>query len=100
MITWTITSMESTPETGIVVSANWICTGEQDGFTASMSGASGFSSLGEQFTPYQDLTQEQVLQWVWTDGGVDKDITEASVNSALQAQITPTVVANPLPWAA
>jgi len=98
MITWTITSMESQPTTGIVVSANWLCAGEQDGFTASLSGTSVFPSPGENYVPYSQLTQDEVLNWVWTDGGVDKVNTEASVNNALQAQINPPVVQQPLPW--
>lgn len=90
--------MESTPDTGVVVSAKWICEGEQDGTKASFSGASQFPEPGEQFTPYNSLTQEQVLAWVWADGGVNKETTEASVTSALQAKLTPPVVEQPLPW--
>lgn len=98
MITWKIKSMESTQDTGVVVSANWVCDGEQDGATASVSGASSFPSPGEQFTPYSSLTQQQVLEWVWTDGGVSKETTEASVVNALQAKLAPPVVEQPLPW--
>lgn len=100
MITWTITLMESQPDTGIVVSANWLCAGEQDGFTASLSGTSVFPTPNGTYVPYHQLAEESVLNWVWTDGGVDKANTEASVNNALQAQINPPVVAQPLPWAA
>jgi hypothetical protein len=98
MITWTITSMESQPTTGIVVSANWLCAGEQDGFTASLSGACVFPTPGESYTPYTQLTQQQVLGWVWTDGGVDQVATEDAIQSALNAQINPPVVQQPLPW--
>ena len=98
MITWKIKSMESTPETGVVISANWICEGEQDGVNASISGTSQFPEPGEQFTPYSSLTQEQVLAWVWADGGVNKTATEASVQNALDLQINPSLVQNPLPW--
>jgi hypothetical protein len=51
------------------------------------------------FTPYDQLTQEQVLGWIW-DNGVDKDATEAAVQQQLDNQINPPVVTPPLPWAA
>lgn len=100
MITWNILSMESQPDTGIVVSANWSCTGEQDGFTAYVYGSSVFPEPEGGYVLYPDLTQDQVLEWCWTVGGVDKDATETSVNNALQAQINPPVVQQTLPWAA
>ena len=98
MITWTIASMESQPTTGIVVSANWLCAGEQDGFTASLSGTSVFPTPEGGYVPYNQLTQDEVLSWVWTDCGVNKANTEASVNNALQSQVNPPVVQQPLPW--
>ena len=90
--------MESQPTTGIVVSANWLCSGEQDGFTASMSGTCIFPTPEGGYIPYAQLTQDEVLNWVWTDGGVDKTATETSVNNAVQAQINPPVIQQPLPW--
>ncbi|APB99020.1 hypothetical protein A4F89_06610 [Polynucleobacter asymbioticus] len=98
MITWTIASMESQPATGIVISANWYCIGEDSGCTASLSGTCVFPIPEGGYVPYEQLTKDQVLQWVWTDGGVDQITTEASVNNALQAQVNPPVVQQPLPW--
>jgi hypothetical protein len=54
---------------------------------------------GTAYTPYADLTQEQVLGWIWSSG-VDKDATEAAVNNQLQNLINPPVVTLPLPWSA
>lgn len=98
MITWNILSMESQPDTGIVVSANWQCLGEQDGFTSNAYGSCAFPEPEGGYVPYPDLTQEEVLNWCWTSGGVDKDTTELSVNNALELQINPPVVQQPLPW--
>lgn len=98
MINWIITSMESIPTTGIVVSANWSCIGTQGNLSYSESGTCIFPSPGESYTPYSDLTQNQVLTWVWTDGGVIQADTENSVNQGLQALVNPVVVQNPLPW--
>jgi hypothetical protein len=58
-----------------------------------------FGQPGDPFTPYADLTQDQVLGWVWANG-VDKDATEAAVAGQIEAQINPPVIQPPLPWAA
>lgn len=98
MITWTILSMESQPDTGIVVSASWLCSGEQEGYTSSIFGASNFNTPIGGYMPYDDLTSDEVLTWVWESGGVDKLTTEASVMSAVEMQINPPTVQQSLPW--
>jgi hypothetical protein len=98
MIKWSIISMESQPSTGIVVSANWICNGSQNEFVASISGTSVFPEPASNYVPYADLTENQVLGWVWSDGGVNQVVTEESVNNAIQIQINPVVIQHPLPW--
>ncbi len=54
---------------------------------------------GEAFTPYADLTQEQVLGWIWANG-VDKDATEAAVEQQIENQKNPPIVSPKLPWVA
>jgi hypothetical protein len=54
---------------------------------------------GEAFTPYADLTQDQVLGWCWANG-VDKESAEAAVEQQIQNQINPPIVSPPLPWSA
>lgn len=51
------------------------------------------------FTPYADLTQDQVLGWIW-ESGVDKTAQEADVATQIENQINPIVVTPPLPWVA
>lgn len=102
-IVWTIDWMRCIPQvdgvTNYVIECGWRCTGQQDGFSASNYGSSSFSaSPSEAVTPYEDLTEEQVLGWVWASG-VDKDATEASIAGQVQALINPPVVQPPLPWA-
>ena len=54
---------------------------------------------GEAFTPYADLTQEQVLGWIWANG-VDKAATEAAVEQQIANQKNPPIVSPKLPWVA
>jgi hypothetical protein len=51
----------------------------------------------KSFTPYADLTLDQVLGWVWANG-VDKTATEAAVEGQIEAQKNPPIVSPPLPW--
>jgi phosphoribulokinase len=108
-ITWLIESMQCKPVDGsytnVVLTADWRCvatetTGTGDNtknYLASSYGASSFSIPDGSFTPYENLTQEQVLGWCWT-GGVSKDEVELSVQQKMQNLITPPVETPPLPW--
>lgn len=90
--------MESYKDTGIVLSANWICSNSQDDTTVTRSGQSIFNEPFDLPIPYDQLTEETVLNWVWTDGGIDKILVEESVNKELNDLINPVIVKNPLPW--
>jgi len=124
MIKWSIISLDSFQDTGIVVSAHWKCFNEQ----ISKTGHSVFnldflnpslhttdinnteegvseeiiieqpSEIVKEIIPYNELTEQDVLNWIWTDGGVDKTLIEESVTKELDAIINPIVVKNPLPW--
>jgi len=106
-ITWSISSMQCKPTEGsytdVVVTAAWNCTGvETSGtpavaYTSSSYGVATFPMPEGTFTPYDQLTENQVLGWCWADG-VNKDDTEASVQSQIDNQINPPVITPPLPW--
>jgi hypothetical protein len=100
--TWTITAMDcSTTETNpdTVITAHWTCSGTDGTYSASVYSTCSFSPPEGTFTPYADLTQEQVLGWCWANG-VDQTATEAAVEQQLANQINPPVVTPALPWAA
>jgi hypothetical protein len=89
-------------ESDVVFQAQWKCFGEQvnggELFNAFASANTPVTyQQGAPFTPYDQLTQEQVLGWVWASG-VDKTATEADVQQLIDLQINPTVVQPPLPW--
>lgn len=106
-ITWQIQWMNAYPQfdgqTDVVISAGWTCNGEQtegdNTYNASIYNTASFTLNPDvPFTPYADLTQEQVLGWVW-DSGVDQTATEAAVQQQIDNQINPPIVQPPLPWA-
>jgi len=99
-ITWTVTAMdcsttEQNPDTVIV--CHWTCAGTDGTYNASVYSTCTVPGPGNPFTPYSDLTQDQVLGWIWANG-VDKAATEAAVQQQLNNQINPPVVTRPLPW--
>jgi hypothetical protein len=101
MITWKVTAMDCYPqadgETDVVFVVHWSCVDTQDQYSANIYATCSIPAPSGPFTPYADLTQDQVLGWVWANG-VDKDATEAAVSQQLQNLINPPVVTPPLPW--
>jgi hypothetical protein len=88
--------------TDVVVTAGWRCNGAQTAnavnYTATNYGTSSFPMPEGAFTPYDQLTEAQVLGWCWANG-VDKDSIEASIQAQIDNQINPPIVTPPLPWA-
>lgn len=103
-ITWVIERLDCVPQTAegadYVVTAYWRCTGVDGDYSGTVYATTSFPVVqGPSFTPYADLTEAQVLGWVWANG-VDKDATEAAVEGQIEAQKNPPIVAPKLPWAA
>lgn len=104
-ITWTITQLDCLPDADGVrnyaTCAHWTCSGVDGEFAASVYSTCALPSPepGVDYTPYDQLTRDQVLGWVWANG-VDQAATEAAVQTQIDNQINPPVVTPPLPWAA
>ena len=102
-ITWIIEQLDVKPTEGsytdVVITAHYRCNGTDGQYNGTVYGTCSFSQPGDPFTPYDQLTQDQVLGWCWASG-VDKDATEAAVQTQIDNQINPPVVSPPLPWAA
>lgn len=98
---WQIEWMQTTPTTAnppeCVLTAGWRCTGTDGDYTASVYSTCSFPAPDGGFTPYADLTQDQVLGWCWANG-VDKDSAEAAVQTQIDNQINPPTIQPPLPW--
>ena len=104
---WNISAMDCYPqaegETDVVFTVYWRCNGtqEQEGktYSGSVYNTCGVTyTAGSPYIPYADLTQDDVLGWIWASG-VDKDATEAAVQQQIDNAINPPVVTPPLPWA-
>jgi hypothetical protein len=90
---WDIVELNRKTADGFVTTAHWICTATDGDFSANAYGTVGFS--GDLVTPYENLTQEQVLGWVWEQ--IDKAEIEANLTKQIEAQKNPVSVAG-VPW--
>jgi hypothetical protein len=100
-ISWTIERLLVRKVEGtysdVVITADWRCNGSQDQYSGTCYGSASFAAPSGSFTPYFDLTQEQVLGWCYANG-VDQKAIEANVTAQIENQINPPVIAPPLPW--
>ena len=85
------------PNTDVVITADWRCNGSQESFSGTCYGSCSFAPPTGSFTPYDELTEQQVLDWCFANG-VDQAAIEANVSLQIQNQINPPVVSLPLPW--
>jgi hypothetical protein len=85
--------------TDVVITADWRCNGSQDNYSGTCYGSCSFFPPTDSFTPYEDLTEAQVLGWCYSNG-VNQSAIEANVTQQINDQINPPIIAPPLPWAA
>ena len=95
--TWTIPNLERHTADGFVYTAHWRCTATDGEFSASSYGTAGFTQdpESEGFVPYDELTEADVLAWVWAEGF--KDATEDALQAKIDAEKNPTTAAG-VPW--
>lgn len=108
-ISWIIERLLVKPTEGsltdVVITADWRCNGtETTGtgddaktYSGTCYGSASFAPPTGNFTPYPDLTEQQVLEWCFANG-VDKVAIEANVSAQIADQINPPIIAPPLPW--
>ena len=93
--TWTISNLDHQTSDGFVTTAHWQATAVDGDYSASTYATCSWSD-GTPTVAYADLTQEQVLGWIWANG-VDKDAVEASLAAQIEAKKNPTT-ATGVPW--
>ncbi len=96
-IIWTISTLDRRTSDGFVTTAHWQASAVDGEHSAAIYATCSWPE-GQPTVPYDSLTQEQVLSWVWASG-VDKDATEAALAAMLAEKEAPTQ-ASGVPWAA
>ena len=103
---WGIVQLDAYPEkdglTDVVFTVHWTLNGDDgEGHSGSAYGSVGVTLDEGDYTPFAELTKEQVVGWVKDSLGAEQVASlEASVANQIEQQINPTVVTPPLPWAA
>jgi hypothetical protein len=100
-ITWLIEQMLVKPQedgqTDVVVTAAWRCNGTDGTYNGTVYGTASFTLNSGSFTPYADLTENQVLGWCYANG-VDQIAVETNVITQIDNQENPPIITPPLPW--
>lgn len=103
-INWTIDGMDVVPNksvyTNVVSNIHWRVLATYENYMISVYGEESIEyQLRETFIPYEELTQETVINWVKQTMGIEK-VTEIEnmVTEKLNNLVNPEVVALSLPW--
>lgn len=102
--TWSVVQMDCYPEyeqeADVVFNVHWTMNGVDGEYTGSVYGSQSLTlDSGSTFTPYADLTEEQVVGWVKAAMGEEQVLSlEANVAHQIEDKINPPVVNPPLPW--
>ena len=94
-VTWTITQTDYLTADGFITTAHWTATAVDGDYSASIYSTCSWQP-GTPTIPYDQVTQQEVLDWCWASG-VDKDATEAALADQIAAQKNP-VTATGTPW--
>ena len=95
---WTIATCEHDVATGGITVAHWECIATDGDYQARSYGSCGFTpdASAPDFTPYDQVTEAQVLGWCWA-GDVDQAAVEAALASKIEADKNP-VSTTGTPW--
>ena len=93
-ITWNISQLDRRASDGFVHTAHWQANAVDGDHTAFAYGTCAWTE-GEPEIPYDDLTKEQVLEWVWLK--VDRGVTEATLATQLHLIKNPLEISG-VPW--
>jgi hypothetical protein len=94
--TWNVVQMDRLTSDGFVVTVHYTVNAVDGDYTASTYGTVGYTEQqGEQYIPYADLTEAEVVGWVQESLG--KDTVEEGLAAQIEAQKNP-VVESGVPW--
>jgi hypothetical protein len=92
---WNIAQMERKAADGFVTTVHYTVSAVDGDHTASSYGTVGYTQEPGNYTPFEQLTKEQVVGWVQESLG--KDEVEAGLAAQIDAQKNP-VSESGLPW--
>lgn len=102
---WNITQLDCYPsvqgESDVVFNVHWEVIGnDSNGHIGRVYGTQSINlNPDDSFIPYNELTQQQVIDWVSSAMGSDKiaDI-HFDIDEQIERQVNPPVISPALPW--
>jgi hypothetical protein len=93
---WNVVQMDRLTSDGFVVTVHYTVNAVDGDYTASTYGTVGYTEQqGEQYTPYEELTEAEVIGWVKDSLG--KDTVEEALAAQIEALKNPVQLSG-LPW--
>lgn len=102
--TWSVVQLDCYPqydgETDVVFTVHWSLAGTDGTYTASAYGSQEVTvDPDATFTPYEKLTEDQVIGWVQGAMGKEEVVSlEFNIAGQIDSLAHPPVVTPPLPW--
>lgn len=93
-ITYSIDNLERQVSDGLVITAHWRVNAVDGEHSAGAYGSVGFTR-GDEFIPFEQLTQEQVIAWVKSQ--LDVEQIETALAQIIAEQKAPSKVSG-TPW--
>jgi hypothetical protein len=94
--TWNVVQMDRLTSDGFVVTVHYTVNAVDGDYTASTYGTVGYTQEDKSYTPFSDLTKDQVIGWVQDSLG--QETVETALAAQIEAQKNP-VQETGLPWA-
>lgn len=99
---WTIHQLERKSDNGFVINVHWryaiIDNVENKNYYADTYSVISYSQEGEEYVPFEDITELMVIGWIKTSLGEEKLLEmETSLLNQIESQKNPPVVYG-LPW--
>lgn len=100
---WTVNEMFAYPQADgyedVVFGVAYTVSANEDDYEASQSYQIPMPPPDADFTPYSELTQNQVIGWIQSQlGPIGVAAAESQLAQMIAEQQSPTVVTPPLPW--
>jgi hypothetical protein len=92
---WNVINLERRTSDGFVHCAHWECKVTDGNLSESICETSYWADA-DLITPYENLTEQQVLEWIWA-GGIDKQNFEKKLVAKIDTHKNP-MSATGLPW--
>jgi hypothetical protein len=101
LIAWRVTLLECYPEkngyNNVVCKVHVECSAHSSPYLLTESMICDIQFLENSFTEFENLTHEQVLNWVW-ESNIDKESVEATLKNKINNQLNNPITVKTTPW--